>query len=119
MHAFSACKTTLDIKLFSSPFADAKSSEKYKRVTRVFKTLGFQIVDPSTDPKYQTQIQLGVEKTQGINVLLSHVQVSNRNGKVVFEDYHRRKVQAKDFITTKQMLGFTARHLSRTFPLCD
>jgi hypothetical protein len=117
--AFSACNTALDIKLFNNPFANAKSAVKYNRVVKVFKTLGFEVKEIAHNPKYRTQIELGVETAQDKNVLLSYVQVANRDGKVVFENYRSRKVQADDLISTEQMLEFTARHLSRTFPLCD
>jgi hypothetical protein len=119
MQAFSACKTALDIKLFSNPFADAKSSVKYKRVVKVFKTLGFEVTDIATNPKYRTQIELGVERGESKNTLLSHVQVTNRAGEIVFEDYRNRKVSTETIISTEQMLKFTARHLSREFPLCN
>jgi len=119
VQAFSACKTSLDIQLFSSSFADAKTSEKYQRVTRVFNTLGFELVDESTKPKYRTQIELGLEREENRNILLSHIQVTNRAGDIVFEDYRSRTVQADSLLSPEQMLKFTARHISRVFPLCD
>jgi hypothetical protein len=119
IQAFSACNTSLDIKLFNNPFADAKSSVKYKRVIKVLNTLGYDINHISNNPKYRTQIELGVERGDHKNTLLSHIQVTNRAGDIVFEDYRNRIVSGDAIISTDQMLQFTAKHLSRQYPLCD
>lgn len=119
IQAFSACNTSLDIKLFNKPLAQAKSLEKYKRVLQVLKTLGHEVTDVANNPEFSTQIELGVERGETQNILLSHIQVTNRAGDIVFEDYRNRIVSGDAIISTDQMLQFIAKHLSRQYPLCN
>jgi hypothetical protein len=117
-NTFAKCNTTLEIKLFSERFADAKQFDNYSKIVRKLKISGLKTVDAGAS--FSTIIEAGVEKGMGDgkDTLLSHITVLNRKGEVVFEDYKNRKVSENKNIQTSEILNFVAKHVRQEYPTC-
>lgn len=116
--AFAKCDTQVEVKLFSNPFFEVQKSTEYKKLLKQFKTVGLKVTE-NKESQYHTVIEAGVERGEEKDVLLSHFQIINRKGKVVYEDYRSRNIAKDKLLSGDKILSYAKRHLSAELPLCE
>lgn len=116
--AMADCKTKIDVRVFSNPFATPRDSKNYKKIEKMFKFSGFEVVE--TGPvRYTAFIETGVERSEKKDKLLSHFKIINKKGNVVFESYQNRTIKKDALKSTDEILAYAKRHLSASLPLCN
>jgi hypothetical protein len=118
IQSFASCDTTLDITFFNKPFLKAEDSKMYQKIVNSIEDLGYTVTE-NKDVRLTTKIEVGIERGDEHNYLLSHVQIINRKGKILFEDHKTRKVADDKIMTADQMLHLTKRQVKKDLPLCD
>jgi hypothetical protein len=120
IQVFAKCEAVVEMRVFSNPFAVASESKEYAKLLKTMRKIyEFKIVENKSEAAYVVNVEAGIEKGDEHDILLSHFQITNRKGKVVFEDYKHKKVSKDKLIPTEKIIKYSVRHLEKALPICN